>query len=171
MLVCSSEKETKWSDLSMKTCPLHKCHKACDTSSASFHYVNQNHNSVIRKSWEISGWVIPWQIQSFKQRQLKSLLPESFRNISTVVTSKTYVLWLRWTPMPHLICIEVSWSWSNESHVRAVFYVLIITHDVHSIFARLFGPILHITWAIILVITLYFSLRRAFYCKTWKRNR
>lgn len=70
----------------------------------------------------------------------------------------------------HLIWVEVSGSRSDEGHVRAVFYILIITHDVHSIFTRFFGPILHITRAIVLIITLNFSLRRAFYCKAWKKN-
>lgn len=56
----------------------------------------------------------------------------------------------------------------DVSHERAVFDVLIITGHMDSVFSRLCGPVADITWPIILVLALDFSLRRSLDGKTWR---
>lgn len=67
----------------------------------------------------------------------------------------------------HQIRVVVSRSWVDEGHVWAVLDVFVITHDVNSIFARFLGPVLDITWPIILVIILNLRLGGAFNSKAW----
>ena len=60
--------------------------------------------------------------------------------------------------------------WDNVGHEGTVFDVFVITHHMDGILSRLCWPILHITGAIILILTLDPGLGRALNGEACKRH-
>lgn len=63
----------------------------------------------------------------------------------------------------YIKCTDLLWedvvgSWEDVSDEGAVLDVLVITDDMNCIITRLSGPVLHITGAITLIITVNLSL-------------
>lgn len=64
-------------------------------------------------------------------------------------------------PILYLVRIACFVVRNDVSHERTLFDILIITHYMDSILARLGGPILDVTRSVVLIVTLDPGLRRA----------